>query len=180
MPYAVPPNFTAGNALTAAELDVLGDDIVYLNGLAQGTTFSGTEIGRATAQSIPNSTLTAVTFTAETFDFGGWWASGSLATVPAGAIPSGFTTIMVQCFATARFAANGTGTRQAAIVLNGSVSGVGVSVSALSGETTLVPVTKVIEVAAGDTLGLSVQQNSGGALNCDYGLLTIVRFAPAT
>jgi len=179
MAYTAPPTFAASDPLAADELNVLGDDIVYLYGVAQGVTFSGGKVSRTTNQSIPDSTDTAVTFTTEEFDFGGWWSSGTLATVPSGAIPAGFTTIIVMVVASLRFVSNGTGTRQISVMLNGTTAEA-MNLSALSGEMTTVYVTTFVEAAAGDTLGINAWQSSGGALNLNYCRMAAVRYAPAS
>lgn len=176
-----PPTFVAGDPLAAADLNLLGDGIVELQGVTEGVPFSGFQIDRAGAgsQSIPNTTNTDVTFTHEILDIGGWWSSGISAAVPAGAIPSGFTVIAVHYIALVRFVSNGTGSRKIIVVQNGSEVN-SYALSALSGETTTVPLNGYATCEAGDTFGVQVYQSSGGALNMDVARLTIVRHAPVS
>ena len=118
-----------------------------------------------------------MTFTNEVFDAGGWWSSGASATVPAGAIPSGFTNIAVSYTALVRFVSNGTGARKIIVLKNGSEVD-SYSTGALSGDTTTVSVTGYTTCAATDTFKVQVRQNSGGALNMDVARIALVRFAP--
>lgn len=177
MAYVTPPTFNSGDVLDADDLNILGDDIEYLKGVADGVGFSGAKASRSSNQSIPDTTYTDVTFTAEVFDFGGWYSSGSTFTVPAGAVPAGFTTIVLDVVAIARFVANGAGSRQLAILKNGSTEDL-FGLSALSGDTTSVILPAKFEAAAGDTIKIQVYQSSGDALNLDVAKLTVVRFAP--
>jgi hypothetical protein len=177
MSWTTPPTFVASDPLAAAELNILGADLLYLKGIGDGVSFSGTKVKRDSNQSIANATGTSIIFTDEVLDLGGWWSSGATITVPAGAVPAGFTTIALQAIASVRFAANGTGTRQIRILQNGAVVD-DMSFSALSGETTMLSIVTFFAAAAGDTVELQVQQNSGGALNVQYNRLTVVRFAP--
>jgi hypothetical protein len=179
MAWTTPPTFVAGDPLAAAELNVLGDDLLYVKGVSDGASFSGVKLSRDATQSIPNATQTAVTMITEVFDFGGWWTSGAVATVPASAVPAGFSTIIVEVVLSARLATNGTGTRQIYLMHNGSEADV-LSYSAIGGEATTIALTTFLEVAAGDTIGLAVKQNSGGALDTHYNRMAIVREAPAS
>lgn len=176
-----PPTFVAGDVLTAAELNQLGDGIVELQAVTEAVPFSGFQIDRAGAgsQSIPNTTDTDVTFTHEILDIGGWWSSGISAVVPAGAVPSGYTTIAVHYIALVRFVSNGTGSRKIIVVQNGSEIS-SLAVSALSGEQTVVTLTGYVTCEAADTFGVQVYQSSGGSLNMDVARLTIVRHAPVS
>lgn len=178
MAYTTPPTFVSGDPLLAAELNVLGDDIVYLAGVAAGVTFSGVKISRGTNQSIADSTAVDISFTTEVLDYGAWWSSGTTITVPAGAIPASYTTIAIAVNATIRYAINGTGARRLYVTKNGSVEETSPSVSALSGENTYASVNTWIEVAAGDTITLQAYQSSGGALNAESIKLAIYRIAP--
>jgi hypothetical protein len=176
MSYTTPPTFVSGDILTAAELNVLGDDIVYLYGVAQGVTFSGTKVRRAANQSISDSTDTSVSFDTETFDYGGWYTSGTKVIVPSGAIPSGYTTIAVRVDAAAKFASNGTGKRRIQVFKNGSlVAGSSWTIGALSGDVTDVQLPATFTVVAADEITLIVYQTSGGALNISEATLTVVR-----
>jgi hypothetical protein len=175
--YVTPPTFNSGDVLAASDLNILGDDIKYLKGITDGVGFSGCRVTRAAATSTTSGSLYTVSFTAEAFDYGGWYSSGTNVVVPAGAIPAGYTTIAVDCIASAVFAVNGTGRRFVIIKQNGTSIG-GPSVSADSGEDTLLQAIGVGIVAAGDILTLDVKQTSGGALNVSSMNLFVLRRAP--
>jgi hypothetical protein len=179
MAWTDPPVFVSGGTVTAAQLNILGDDLVYLKGITDGVSFSGTKLIRSTSQSLTTATYTDITLTAETFDYGGWWSSGPTVTVPAGAIPTGYTSVAVLLIGLLRYVANGTGSRQLRILLNGSEVETVVH-SALSGEKTTVHYSTVFTVEAADEIKMQGYQSSGGALNIDNARLTIVRYAPAT
>lgn len=178
MSWTTPPTFVASDPLAAADLNILGDDLVYLKGITDGVSFSGVSLQRSAVQSIPDSTNTSVTFTVEAFDYGSWFSSGTQAVVPAGAIPAGFTTIAVMCIAHAEYAANSTGTRRIRVLVNGSSAG-GSNSSAVNGDTTDLDASIPAIVAAGDTIELECNQSSGGALNVGANVkLFIYRIAP--
>lgn len=178
MAYATPPTFVAGDILEAAQLNVLGEDIEFLYGVAQGVTWSGVQVYRTGSQSIANTTDTLVTWQAEAFDAGGWWTSGTNIVVPAGAIPPGYTTIAVHFICRVRFVDNGTGSRSLQVQVNGSSAGSNAA-KADSGETTEVWVADYAVVAAGDVITAQVRQSSNGALNMDSAKISVVRHAPA-
>jgi hypothetical protein len=176
--YTTPPTFVADEILAAADLNILGDDIVYLKGISDGVAFSGCQITRVAATSIATSTDSPITWSSETFDYGGWWSSGTNVVVPAGAIPAGYTSIAVLVIARTRFASNGTGNRKISVKKNGSSFG-NPHTSALSGDATPMDVTELEVVEAGDIITFEVWQSSGGALDVSQTQLTVVRFAPA-
>lgn len=178
MAWTTPPTFVASDPLAAAELNILGDDLVYLKGITDGVSLSGVQLSRVTNQSVNDSTTADITWTAESFDFGGWWSTGTTATVPAGAIPSGFTTIAILCFGRLQYAANGTGIRRIRLLKNGTYFG-SRTVGAPSGDVTDVQITEMTTVAAGDLLTVEAYQTSGGALNVVESNITWVRYAPA-
>jgi hypothetical protein len=162
MAWTDPPVFVSGGTVTAAQLNILGDDLVYLKGITDGVSFSGTKLIRSTSQSLTTATYTDITVT-----------------VPAGAIPTGYTSVAVLLIGLLRYVANGTGSRQLRILLNGSEVETVVH-SALSGEKTTVHYSTVFTVEAADEIKMQGYQSSGGALNIDNARLTIVRYAPAT
>lgn len=169
-----PPTFASGDVLLASDLNLLGTGISEAQAILSGLGASGFRINRGSNQSIPDTTNTAISFTSEIYDFGGWWSSGTTATVPAGAIPAGYTTIVAELVARAFFASNATGYRRIDILVNGSVVArktVGANATAGTDDET----TDFVEVAAGDTITLEVTQTSGGALNVTA-LLTVMRY----
>jgi hypothetical protein len=179
MPYTAPPTFVDGDDLPAADLNVLSDDIEYLYGVSQGLTASGVQVRRTSNQAISSGSHAYISFESEQFDYGGWWSSGTTITVPAGAIPAGFSTVLVQFAVNAKFAANGTGIRRVEVHKNGTSVG-GWQTSALSGDSTDLTYSDWTTVAAGDTIKLDAYQTSGGSLNVVEAQLTVMRTAPAT
>lgn len=179
MAYTTPPTFGAGTALPASQLNILSDDIEYLYGVAQGVTGSGVQVTRSATTSIPASTSTAITFTAEVYDLGGWWSSGTAITVPSGAVPAGFASIIVHVEAELRFASDATGARAITIYKNGSAVEPGRRVAAVDGgDSTDFGMSRYVSVVAGDTLSLRVYQNSGGALDASSIVFSVMRHAP--
>lgn len=177
MSYTTPPTFVAAAVLAASELNVLGADIEDLNGRLVGLTFSGCQVTRSGTQAISSSTDTLISFNVENFDYGAWFTSGTTITVPAGAIPSGFTTIAVDLTAQIRFATNATGNRTCVLLQNGAEVG-SWTLGGLSGDPTTIIVPETAVVAAGDTLQVQVWQNSGGVLNITRAKFTVERRAP--
>ena len=178
MSYTTPPTFVSGDALTAAQLNILGDDIVYLKSISDGTTFSGVKLRRSTNQSIADSTDTDVTWLTEVEDFGGWWSSGATITVPAGAIPSGYTRIAIHFDVRLKYASSSTGNRRATILVNGSSVAQRTYGGLGGGDSTDVPVGIWTPVASGDTIKVQAYQTSGGSLNLTEANIDIYRIAP--
>lgn len=179
MAFTTPPTFGSGNTLTAAQLNILGDDLLYLKGITDGVTFSGVQLNHSSSvQVIADTTATLVSFQNESFDYGSWWSSGTDITVPAGAIPAGYTSIILMVVCRARWETNGTGNRRIRPLLNGSLFG-STTQGGISGDPTEQAVTEFIEAEAGDVITLEVYQSSGGALDLEVGNISVVRYAPA-
>jgi hypothetical protein len=178
MAYTAPPTFVAGDPLAAAELNVIGDDIEYLYAATESLTFNGVSVSRAAATSIPDSTSTAVTWSAENYDEGGWWSSGPSIVVPASAVPAGYATVACLVSARVKFGADDLGYRAMAITINGS-DFVGSSVGAVDGGETEIVIPSIICILnAGDSLGMSVYHTAGHSINVAGAWLIAVRFAP--
>lgn len=166
MAYSTVPNKATGDTLAASDWntyvrDNLADHEARIGGIA----FSGCLLTRASNQSIPDTTLTNVTWTAETTDQGGWFTpSGSTVTVPAGALPSGFTYVLVQLACQLYWDGNATGTRRILFLQNGSE----VQTLYLTPPSTAMmgmPLTSMLlRAVPGDTFSVQVSQTSGGAL----------------
>jgi hypothetical protein len=178
MAYVDPPNFVSATTATAADANILSEDIRFLKGITDGVGFSGAQVSRTSAQSIADATDTDITFQAEAWDYGGWWTSGTDVIVPAGAVPAGYTSIATMFVARLRFVTEAAGGRIIKVNVNGSTVGMA-SVPGLSGDQTDVSVTCFAVVEAADVITLVARQNSGGALNCDVANLTVVRYSPA-
>jgi hypothetical protein len=180
MPWTDPPDFEPDTELAAADLDILSADLLFLKGITDGVSFSGTQLGRSGTQNITTGTWTAVTWQTEAFDYGGWWASGTDIIVPAGAIPDGYTSIALLITFRSSFAVNGTNTRFLRLLNNGSQFGK-VSTRAIDGENTDLVMVEFVVVEAGDVITAEVHQNSGSTITigADNTQITVVRYAPA-
>lgn len=160
MAWTTPRTWTSGETLTAANMNTHVRD--NENWLAND--FPRCKATRAAAQSIADSTGTAINLTAETFDVGGMHdnvTNNTLLTVPTGA--GGHWLFGAQT----NFDVSGTGRREIRITLNGTstilVEHRTFSPSGSVGSS--LNVTGVHALAAGDTLQVVVVQSSGGALN---------------
>lgn len=172
------PKTWGSEILTSSDMNTyVRDDLLYLYGIAQGVTFSGVDLSRAASTNISDSTTTPITWTAETFDYGGWWSSGTDITVPAGAVPTGYTTIALLVFGRTKFASNGTGSRAIQLLVNGSEL-MAASISALSGEVTEVLLSNFIIVEAGDIITMNLYQTSGTTVAATSTAIRIARLAP--
>lgn len=175
MAYSTPPTFVSGNTLTAAQLNVLSNDIAYLKTQADSATFAGAAL-TAGSQTIPNSSSTNIVWTAEPLATGGdWWTSGANVVVPAAVIPTGYSYVVLEIAFASRFDANGTGVRQASIYLDGTLVEETYSASAISGETTPVALTVWAYATAGQVITAAVAQSSGGNLACSHTSLHVKR-----
>lgn len=178
MSWTDPPTFVAGDALTAAQLNAyLTANENYLKAASDAAVFSGVQADITSSQSIASGSDTLISFSRTVIDVDNWWTSGTNITVPAAAIPSGYTNIVVHVVGIIRFASNGTGRRRADLLQNGSAA-FSFGVTAVNGDQTYTPVECYLSAASGDVFTLQVFQNSGGSLNCEVANLTIVRFAP--
>jgi hypothetical protein len=135
--------------------------------------FHGCLLSRGTAQSINDSTMTAISWSTETYDT---YAFAEQVTNPTRiTIPDGVT--RVQLFGGARFDANATGIRSITPYKNGAAAFAGrPSPLASAGDDatthTLNFVSPVLGVTAGDYFELMAYQTSGGALNVATGDFT--------
>ena len=165
MAYVTPPTFVATDTLTAAQLNILGDDILYLKAAIDAMAFTGVALSRTTNLSCTTATWTDVSWDSATIDTSSFWSSGTDITVPASAIPAGSTNVVFMVQVQVRFAANGTGSRAIQVLKNGSTVERARYLSAITGETTEVDTfVWAVSVAAADVLKLQVYQTSGGAL----------------
>ena len=168
MAYADPGTFTSGTVGTAAEMNVIADDVRYLKAASDLAALAGVSLARTSSQSIPNSSSTAISWSAANLDVGGWWTSGATFTVPVGTVPAGYTSAVVEIQASARFDVNSAGARTIEVTQNGTVVEQSFTTSGLPSDTTPVAVTVWAEVVDGDALQVLVVQSSGGALNCSH------------
>lgn len=175
MAYVEPPTFVAETEATAADANILSEDIRYLKGIADGLGTSAVKVNRTSAQSISNDTWTEVSFNNQIFDYGAWWSSGTDITVPA--FPAGTTTYLVHVIVLTNFDTNSTGARGIRVLIDGSVVDTA-TVAAQDGQATTQTFPLMFEVAAADVLTVEVYQNSGGNLNLDGVVCTVVRMFP--
>lgn len=127
-------------------------------------------VTNSAVQSIPNSTLTALTFDTETFDSG----TPSNNMHDTGSNTSRLTCRVAglyQITGLVEFATSATGVRIAALKLNGTISlpGGTVSVQSSSGTPSITQITTSYRLAVSDYIELIVWQNSGGSLNTYVG-----------
>jgi hypothetical protein len=169
----------AGDPFTASQWNQYGrDNLEYLKAASDGVAVSGFSIRRAANQSINDSSDTLVSFDTELQDFGGWWSSGTTATTPAGAIPSGSTTIGVIYIAQIKFASNATGKREIAVLKEGSEVNVWKQ-PALDDDVTVINLSDFTTCISADDWTLQVWQNSTGALNLTEARFSVIRIGPA-
>lgn len=113
--------------------------------------------------SINNTTNTALTFNSERYDNGGLHSTSSATGRMTVTIPGRYA-----FWATVRFAANATGFREVAIVVNGTINIAIQDTNAIAGGVpTIVTCAGEFDMAAGDYAEVFVFQNSGGALNVE-------------
>ena len=121
----------------------------------------GARIYNSNIQSIPNATLTALTFNAEYFDTDGMRD-------PLGVRPNALTvTTKGKYIVTANvgFNANAVGTRYVGIKLNNSTFVAQQTWAGFTGDSNIVSVTATISMNVGDYVEVIVYQTSGGALD---------------
>ena len=177
MAFVTPPDFASGATLTAAQLDILGDDLLYLKGISDGLTFSAARVTRSAATSIPDATWSTITFSAEVFDYGSWWSSGTNIVVPADAIPAGYTSIAIDARISTLFAANATGYRAIRLLVNGSEE-FNATQGSFATDQARVIASDFAVVVAGDIITVQVYQNSTGALDASFTKVTVARYMP--
>lgn len=178
MAYVTPPTFVAGTAAVAADVNVLSNDISYLKAFADAQAGAGVALVRTTNLSVVTATWTDIPWVSASVDITGWWTSGTDITVPAGLVPPGYTSVVVEIEARARFDQNGTGARQIQVLLNGGVVEIPFATSGITGETTPVAITVWAGCVDGDVLKVQVYQNSGGNLNCNHANAHVKRLFP--
>ena len=178
MSYTTPRTWADGNVVTASALNTdLRDNIIDLNARLAAIEFSGARWTRTTNQSVSDSTATTLTFpTAEPYDEGGW-GSGGTAIVPAGAIPSGFASIVVLVTTYAEFANDADGRR----IISLQQNGVEIAASQWNPDnnvSTSMSLATEVDAVEGDTFWVQVYHEAGAALNVNKGSFTISRRAP--
>lgn len=166
MTYSVVSTKATGDTVAASDWNTyLRDNLADHEARIIGNTFSGASVTRASNQSISTAAWTAVSWTAESTDQGGWIATTSTTfTVPAGAIVAGYTSIFVSFGVSIYWAANSTGGRGLRFLKNGTEYA-GDTRLATTGAMGVTVVAPDIIAVAGDTFTCEIYQDSGGALN---------------
>ncbi len=164
------PLKNAANTFTGAGQTLTpGSGTVALNvtaGQINSSSQFGASVSDSAGTSVPNNTLTAVTFDTEAFDRGACHSTASNTnriTVPTGGAGIWLITGVVGY-------PNGAGTlRVAELRANGAALVAYVQVPPVGGAGTMVPVTAVYSLADADYVELLAQQDSGGALTTATG-----------
>lgn len=180
MAYVDPGTFASAAILTAAEMNVIGDDIRYLKTAADQDTFAGVSLARTTNQSIATATYTPISWSsAPVMVNGTWWTSGTNITVPTGTVAAGFTYAVLECDLLIQYDINANYSRGAVVQLNGSTVEFGFFTSALPADNTVVSVTVWALAKDGDVLTGVARQASGGALNVTAARMKVKRLGYA-
>lgn len=178
MAYVTPPTFVSGTTATAADINILGADIVYLKGQTDSIQTSAVKVNRTSAQSIPDNTWTPVVWNNQIGDIGNWWTSGTNLVVPSD-FPAGVTDYLAILPLIAKFDVNATGNRGARTLLNGSVVDQ-ITLSAAAGDPTVISFTSTMStIAQTDIITMEVFQTSGGALDLTGVVITAIRLFPS-
>ncbi|MGE5594324.1 MAG: hypothetical protein ACM3X3_11695 [Betaproteobacteria bacterium] len=117
------------------------------------------------AQSIPNATWTTLAFNSERFD-----TDNIHDTATSNSRLTCKTAGKYLISLSLRFASNATGLRQAQVMLNGTTRIALVSQNPISGDPTIVNVSTVYSLSAGDYVEALAYQSSGGALDVEYAI----------
>lgn len=175
MAYTAPPTFSSGAVLTAAQAQILSDDITYLYGkIITATPWHGVKATRGTNLSVADTSRTLVTLpTSEDFDTDAFHdnaVNSSRITLPTGLITAGLSAACIM-FGYIEWASNSTGCRELRILRNGSmrsestVPAVTVSMGQQIGLTD--------SGSGGDYFEMDAWQNSGGSLNLTLAALSL-------
>lgn len=167
MAYSAVSTKATGDTVAASDWNTyLRDNMADHEARIGAIAYSGCRVTRASNQSIADATTTAVSWTAETTDQGGWFpGTGTTATVPAGALPSGYTTLMVSMSVQIYWESNATGSRAVIMYKNGVEFAHQKIVPGFTGTFAQVFTAPDIDAVVGDTFMVQVAQSSGGALN---------------
>ena len=149
---------TDGQVLTAASGQSTG---LQWTTISTSSTFVGCRVTNSVAQSISNTTRTALSFDTESFDTSGFHSttvSPQIMTVPSGKAGKYLITGGVT------FATNSSGNRELYIFLNGGIYSSVFQPGTSVGSTGMV-ISDIIDMAVGDYVTLRVEQDSGSTID---------------
>ena len=156
--WTAPRTWTSAT-LTAAQMNLdVRDNTTWL-----ATDKPNWYLARTAVQSIPNSTVTAISFDSETIDAYGGGGMHSNSTNPSRVTVPVAGNYLVGLYG--NFDVNSTGYRLIEPYYNGSAIGAPMVANGFTGVNTTVAVTWFIRCAAGAYLEMKVQQTSGGNLD---------------
>lgn len=159
--WTSPTAFTVGHLETADELNaVLHDNMEFLHAAKYARVYRATS-----AQSIANNSNSALDFNAESADP---WDIHSNSSNPSRLICPAALEGVWSVHAQVQFAADATGSRRIFIYKNGSIFVEKDRLPNATGVTVLAIEAKIV-LASTDYIQCEVFQNSGGALNADFG-----------
>lgn len=166
MAYSAVSTKATGDTVAASDWNTyLRDNMSDHEARLLAQALSGCRLTRATDQSTTDNVNTDVTWTAETYDQGGWFTpSGTTITVPAGALPSGYTTIIVVVAVQIYWASNATGSRNVQVYKNGSEFASQKASPGVTGTFAQVFTAPAIHAVPTDTFKAVATQSSGGTL----------------
>jgi len=163
MAWSNPATFVAGTALTAAQMNVIGGDLTYLNGTPS------CDVGVSTGTSLTTSTWTRLNWDTNNYD------NASIHSISTNTwkfllADAGAYDVSIQI----GYAANSTGVRSCNVDLNNSSSTVSSGTRSWSGRAAAgnsqimtAQANFKFKAAAGDFLSVFAFQNTGGALSTD-------------
>lgn len=158
MGWTTPATQPTGTLITAAMYAAIQNDLAYLYQRPAA------KLMLDATQLIANNSLTALTWKQayainnSVVPFVTRGGTSTVLTIPEAGI--------YQVTAQVRFAANATGVRQALFTGAGAVAAFDIPANG-GADPTIAPLSDLWSLSAGDTIGVSVYQNSGGNLNVD-------------
>lgn len=167
MAYSTVSTKATGDTVAASDWNTyIRDNLADHEARIGAIAYSGCRVTRVTDQAIADNTLTAVTWTAETTDQGGWFpSSGTTVTVPTSALPSGYTTLMVSMSVQIYWESNATGSRHVVLYKNGTEFAAQKIAPGFTGTFAQVFTAPDIDAVPGDTFLVQVIHSAGASLN---------------
>lgn len=166
MTYSAVPSKATGDTVSAGDWGTyLKDNLADHEARITANSYSGCRLTRDTDQNISDTTLTPVVWTHEIVDQGGWYpGSGSTVTVPAAALPPGYTTVIVSMSVQIWWDSDADGTRSVAFYKNGVEFARQKMVAGYTGIFGQVVAPPDIDAEPTDTFQVQVIHSAGGTL----------------